>query len=142
MGIENSVRLIGNLGNDPETKYTQGGMAITTISLATTSTRKDKDGNRVDETQWHRVKFFGKLGEIAGEYLRKGSTIAVEGAIRYSDYEKDGVKRYFTDIVADQMKMIGGKRDGESQRQEPKRAAPPKQAGGFTDDFADDDIPF
>lgn len=111
MGIENSVRLIGNLGNDPETKYTQGGMAITTISLATTSKRKDKAGNTVEETQWHRVKFFGKLGEIAGEYLRKGSTIAVEGTIRYSDYEKDGVKRYFTDIVADQMKMLGGRRD-------------------------------
>lgn len=142
MGIENSVRLIGNLGNDPETKYTQGGMAITTISLATTSKRKDKAGNTVEETQWHRVKFFGKLGEIAGEYLRKGSTIAVEGTIRYSDYEKDGVKRYFTDIVADQMKMIGGKRDGDSQRQEPKRAAPTKPDAGFTDDFADDDIPF
>ena len=142
MGIENSVRLIGNLGNDPETKYTQAGMAITTISLATTSKRKDKAGNTVEETQWHRVKFFGKLGEIAGEYLRKGSTIAVEGTIRYSDYEKDGVKRYFTDIVADQMKMIGGKRDGDSQRQEQKRAAPQKQDAGFTDDFADDDIPF
>lgn len=142
MGIENSVRLIGNLGNDPETKYTQGGIAITTISLATTSKRKDKAGNTVEETQWHRVKFFGKLGEIAGEYLRKGSTIAVEGTIRYSDYEKDGVKRYFTDIVADQMKMLGGRRDGDSQRQEPKRAAPTKQDAGFTDDFADDDIPF
>lgn len=143
MGIENSCRLIGNLGNDPETKYTKGGMAITTISLATSSKRKDKDGNTVEETQWHRVKFFGKLGEIAGEYLRKGSTIAVEGSIRYSEYEKDGVKRYFTDIVADHMKMLGGKREGDAPRQfTPKREAPSKQDAGFTDDFADDDIPF
>ncbi len=69
----NKVILVGNLGNDPDIKYTQGGMTITTISLATTSVRKDKDGNTQERTEWHRVKFFGKLGEIAGEYLRKGS---------------------------------------------------------------------
>ena len=143
MSVENCVRLIGNLGDDPKTSYTQGGMAITTISLATTSKRKDKAGNTVEETQWHRVKFFGKLGEIAGEYLRKGSTVAIDGTIRYSEHEKDGVKRYYTDIIADQMKMIGGRRDGDAQRQErPRREAPTKQDAGFTDDFADDDIPF
>ena len=145
MGIENSVRLIGNLGDDPQVKYTQGGMAITEISLATTSRRKNKDGNAVEETQWHRVKFFGKLAEVAGEYLRKGSSVAIEGSIRYGEYEKDGVKRYTTDIIADHMKMLGGRPSGELQerQQRPQRQAPaaPSEPSGF-DDFADDDIPF
>src|SRR5687768_12828824 len=106
----NKVILVGNLGNDPETKYTQGGMAITTISLATTSARKDKDGNLQEKTEWHRVKFFGKLGEIAGEYLKKGSQVYVEGSIRYDKFTgNDGVEKYTTDIIADQMQMLGGK---------------------------------
>src|SRR5688572_19719026 len=109
----NKVILVGNLGNDPETKYTQGGMAVTTISLATTSARKDKDGQLQERTEWHRVKFFGKLGEIAGEYLRKGSQVYVEGSIRYDKFTgQDGVEKYFTDIVADEMQMLGG-RPGE-----------------------------
>ena len=145
MNIENDVRLIGNLGDDPTVKYTQGGMAITRVSLATTSKRKDRDGNQVDETQWHRVVFFGKLAEIAGEYLRKGSKIAVSGMIRYGRYEKDGVTQYTTDIACDQMKMLDPRpADGERtqrpvpqrQQQAPQRQAPPM------DDFADDDIPF
>ena len=78
----NKVILVGNLGNDPETKYTQGGMAVTTISLATTSVRKDRDGNNQERTEWHRVKLFGKLGEIAGEYLKKGRKVYIEGSIR------------------------------------------------------------
>ncbi|UEW68405.1 single-stranded DNA-binding protein [Xanthomonas phage MET23-P3] len=145
MNIENDVRLIGNLGNDPEVKYTQGGMAITRVSLATTSKRKDRDGNQVEETQWHRVVFFGKLAEIAGEYLRKGSKIAVAGMIRYGKYEKDGVTHYTTDIACDQMKMLDARpADGErTQRQAPQRQqqAPQRQAPPM-DDFADDDIPF
>lgn len=148
MSIENHVQLIGNLGDDPEVKYTQAGMAITTIRLATTSKRKDRDGNSQEHTEWHRVKFFGKLGEIAGEYLRKGAKIAVHGSIRYNDHTgTDGVKRYFTDIVADQMQMLGGRREegGErAPRQTPRREAPaaqPASGGGFEDDFADD-IPF
>src|SRR3546814_711344 len=97
-GINKAI-LVGNLGNDPETKYTQGGMAITKISLATTSVRKDRDGNSQENTQWHRVTFFGKLGEIAGEYLRKGSQVYVEGEIRYDKYTgQDGVEKYFTEI--------------------------------------------
>lgn len=105
----NKVILVGNLGNDPETKYTQGGMAVTTLSLATTSVRKDKDGNTQERTEWHRVKLFGKLGEIAGEYLRKGRQVYIEGSIRYDKFTgQDGVEKYFTDIVADDMQMLGG----------------------------------
>jgi len=155
----NKVILVGNLGNDPETKYTQGGMAVTTISLATTSVRKDKDGNTQERTEWHRVKFFGKLGEIAGEYLRKGSQCYVEGSIRYDKFTgADGVEKYFTDIVADEMQMLGGRTEGRAEprmeRNErpsrpaggsapaPRREAPPAKSSSFADDFADDDIPF
>ncbi|MET0282011.1 MAG: single-stranded DNA-binding protein, partial [Steroidobacteraceae bacterium] len=93
----NKVILVGNLGNDPDVKYTQSGMAITRISLATTSVRKDKDGNQQERTEWHRVVFFGKLGEIAGEYLRKGSSVYVEGSLRYDKYTgQDGVEKYST----------------------------------------------
>ena len=144
----NKVILVGNLGNDPDTKYTQGGMAVTKISLATTSVRKDKEGNTQERTEWHRVKFFGKLGEIAGEYLRKGSQVYVEGSIRYDKYTgQDGVERYTTDIIADEMQMLGGRsggsgsgggqRGGGAQRQQPAAGNPPPM-----DDFSDDDIPF
>jgi len=152
----NKVILVGNLGNEPEIKYTQGGMAICNISLATTTQRKDRDGNRTEKTEWHRVKFFGKLGEIAGEYLQKGSSVYVEGRIEYGSYEKDGVKHYTTDIIGDEMQMLGGKpQDGRPQntertapqRQAPQRRAPapshePAAPSGFGDGFDDDDIPF
>ncbi|WP_439448674.1 single-stranded DNA-binding protein [Stenotrophomonas sp. ATs4] len=146
----NKVILVGNLGNDPDTKYTQGGMAITRISLATTSVRKDKDGNQVERTEWHRVVFFGKLGEIAGEYLRKGSSVYVEGAIKYDKFTgQDGVEKYSTDIVADEMQMLGGKQEGQSggtssrrggqeQRERPQRATD----NAPQNEFADDEIPF
>jgi single-strand DNA-binding protein len=160
----NKVILVGNLGNDPETKYTQGGMAVTTISLATTSVRKDKDGQTQERTEWHRVKFFGKLGEIAGEYLRKGSQVYVEGSIRYDKFTgADGVEKYFTDIVADEMQMLGGRAEGagtsaprreygggesraprpsQPQGGAPRRESAPAKAADFGADFADDDIPF
>ncbi|HEY8342120.1 MAG TPA: single-stranded DNA-binding protein [Calditerricola sp.] len=133
----NRVILIGNLGNDPETKYTQGGMAVTTIRLATTSVRKDRDGNTQERTEWHRVKFFGKLAEIAGEYLRKGSQVYVEGSIRYSEHTgDDGQKRYYTDIIADEMQMLGGRGDGGGERRTQQRQPAP------ADDFDDETIPF
>jgi single-strand DNA-binding protein len=165
----NKVILVGNLGNDPETKYTQGGMAVTTISLATTSVRKDRDGNQQEKTEWHRVKFFGKLGEIAGEYLKKGSQVYVEGSIRYDKFTgADGVEKYFTDIVADEMQMLGGggQGGGESRgagggrasggggrqsagrptTERPTTERPTRPAmdssSKFGDDFSDDDIPF
>ena len=161
----NKVILVGNLGNDPDVKYTQGGMAITTLSLATTSVRKDRDGNQQEKTEWHRVKLFGKLGEIAGEYLKKGRSVYIEGRIEYGSYEKDGVKQYTTDIIADEMQMLGGgdgQRGGEggggyqrgggggggyggdrpqrqpAQRREPAQAKP----ANFDDVPFDDDIPF
>ncbi|WP_242110729.1 single-stranded DNA-binding protein [Luteimonas aquatica] len=153
----NKVILVGNLGNDPDTKYTQGGMAVTRISLATTSVRKDRDGNTQERTEWHRVVFFGKLGEIAGEYLRKGSQVYVEGSIRYDKYTgQDGVEKYSTDIIADEMQMLGGRGEGgggggermsrpqrqESAPQQQRRPAPSQQSAPPMDDFSDDDIPF
>jgi len=156
----NKVILVGNLGNDPETKYTQGGMAVTTLSLATTSVRKDRDGNTQERTEWHRVKLFGKLGEIAGEYLRKGRQVYIEGSIRYDKFTgQDGVEKYFTDIVADEMQMLGGGGEGggaggggggrserpsrPAPRQDaPRKEAPPAKSNDFGSDFADDDIPF
>lgn len=147
----NKVILVGNLGDDPETKYTQGGMAVTTFRLATTSVRKDKDGQPQERTEWHRVKCFGKLGEIAGEYLRKGSQAYIEGSIRYDKFTgTDGQERYYTDIVADEMRMLGGKGEGGGERREsrPQRGTQerPTQGQGkprdFADDFTDDDIPF
>ena len=158
----NKVILVGNLGNDPDVKYTQGGMAITTLSVATTHVRKDRDGNQQEKTEWHRVKLFGKTAEVAGEYLKKGRQVYIEGRLEYGSYEKDGVKHYTTDIIGDDMQMLGG---GEGQRSgggygedRPQRSAAPRrdsapaqraapaaaaqQAGGGFDDFADDDIPF
>ena len=152
----NKVILLGNLGNDPDIKYTQGGMAICTLSLATTSVRKDKDGQPIEKTEWHRVKLFGKTGEIAAEYLKKGRQVYIEGRIEYGSYEKDGVKHYTTDVVADDMQMLGGGGEGRTessseraprpQRSEfaPRREAPASRpaASASADDFADDDIPF
>lgn len=127
----NKVILVGNLGNDPETKYTQGGMAVTKVSLATTSVRKDKEGNTQERTEWHRVTFFGKLGEIAGEYLRKGSQVYVEGSIRYDKYTgQDGVEKYFTDIIADEMQMLGGRSEGGAPGGEQRPARAPRESGG------------
>ncbi len=147
----NKVILVGNLGNDPDTKYTQGGMAVTRISLATTSVRKDKDGNSQERTEWHRVVFFGKLAEIAGEYLRKGSTVYVEGTLKYDKYTgQDGVEKYTTDIVANEMQMLGGKQDdaqrggghGGSRGGAPQRQRPARATDQPVDDFDDGNIPF
>lgn len=140
----NKVILIGNLGNDPEITYTGGGMAIAKLSLATTKARKDRDGNQVEETQWHRVVAFGKPGEIIAEYAKKGSQLYIEGEIRYGSYEKEGVKHYTTDIVVDQFQFLGGGQGGGQQggdRPQRQQAAP-RQSQDTGADFADDDIPF
>jgi len=133
----NKVILVGNLGNDPDVKYTQSGMAVTRISLATTSVRKDRDGNNQERTEWHRVVFFGKLGEIAGEYLRKGSQVYVEGEIRYDKFTgQDGVEKYTTDIVANEMQMLGGRGEGGGGGggygggERPQRQSAPRPQGG------------
>ena len=159
----NKVILVGNLGNDPEVKYTQGGMAITTLSVATTSVRKDKDGQQIEKTEWHRVKLFGKLGEIAGEYLKKGRQVYIEGSLRTNKYtDKDGIERYSTDIVANEMQMLGGPGGGGGgeggggggwSRDRGERSGGGAPRGGAApsssrpaqkpaDTFEDDDIPF
>ena len=105
----NKVILVGNLGNDPEVRYGQSGAAITTISVATSESWKDKDGNPQERTEWHRVKFFGRLAEIAGEYLKKGRQVYIEGSLRTEKYtDKAGVEKYSTDIIANEMQMLGG----------------------------------
>lgn len=142
----NKVILVGNLGNDPEVRYSQSGSAITTISVATSESWKDKEGVQQERTEWHRVKAFGRLAEIMGEYLKKGAQVYIEGSLRTEKYtDKAGVEKYATDVIADEMQMLGGKGDGgqKSERSERpargQRSAPP--AGG-DDPFPDSDIPF
>jgi single-strand DNA-binding protein len=110
----NKVILVGNLGADPETRYTAGGSAITNIRLATSESWKDKQtGENQERTEWHRVTLFGRLGEIAGEYLKKGRQVYIEGSLRTNKYtDKEGVERYTTDIVANEMQMLGGGGEG------------------------------
>ena len=114
MASLNKVILIGNLGRDPETRYLPNGDAVANISVATTETWKDKGGEKQEKTEWHRVTLYRRLGEIAGEYLKKGSQVYIEGRIEYREYEKDGVKRYSTDIIASEMKMLGSRGGGSS----------------------------
>ncbi|HJR10776.1 MAG TPA: single-stranded DNA-binding protein [Rhodanobacteraceae bacterium] len=159
----NKVILIGNLGADPDTRYSASGTAMCTVSLATSESWKDKQtGEMQDRTEWHRVKFFGKLAEIAGEYLKKGKQVYIEGSIRSSKYtDKEGVERWSTDIIANNMQMLGGPGEGGGGRGEgggdyrPRQSqgrpaggappsggrpsAPPSQDNGG---FEDDDIPF
>lgn len=142
----NKAIIIGNLGKDPETRYLPNGDAVTNITVATTDTWKDKNGERQEKTEWHRIKFFRKQAEIAGEYLKKGMAVYIEGKIQYSKYtDKAGVEKYVTEIVSSDMKMLGGKPkedgapSGKSYNSESK--APTKKNGGEFDDM-DDDIPF
>lgn len=114
----NKVTILGRLGQDPETRHSQNGNTVTTISVATSESWKDKDGNLQERTEWHRIKFFGKLAEIAGEYLKRGREVYIEGSLRTEKYtDKQGVEKYSTDIVASEMQMIGGNpgNDGESR---------------------------
>ncbi|KKL18996.1 hypothetical protein LCGC14_2469920 [marine sediment metagenome] len=135
----NKVHLIGNLGQDPETRYMPSGGAVTNISIATTEAWKDKQtGEKKERTEWHRVAAFGRLAEIMGEYLRKGSQVYIEGKLRTRKYDKDGQTHYSTEIIADQMQMLGS-RQGQSQSAPSSQPAAPPQSN--SDDF-DDDIPF
>jgi single-strand DNA-binding protein len=156
MASVNKVILIGNLGRDPETRYMPDGGAVTNISIATTETWKDKAGEKQEKTEWHRVAFFNKLAEIAGEYLKKGSQVYVEGRLQTRKWQdKDGADKYMTEIVADRMQMLGSRagmggadRGGPEapERESGGNAAKPAsrpaaKAGGKFDDF-EDDIPF
>ena len=148
MASVNKVIIIGNLGKEPDTRYMPNGDAVCNITVATTDTWKDKDsGEKKEATEWHRIVFFRKLAEIANQYLRKGSQVYIEGALKTRKWQdKDGQDRYTTEIVADEMKMLGGKRDGEQPRSEstpePRQQRAPAQnsGGGFAD--MSDDIPF
>jgi single-strand DNA-binding protein len=168
----NKVILVGNCGNDPETRYTPGGAAITNISIATTDSWKDKQtGQMQDRTEWHRIVFFNRLAEIAGEYLKKGSQVYVEGRLQTRKWQdQSGQDRYTTEIVANEMQMLGGRGDGMMNQGGGQQGGmnrnnggynAPQQGGGYQqqpaqpqqqpqqaqpvppamDDF-DDDIPF
>lgn len=146
----NKVILVGNCGKDPETKYTTGGVAITNISVATSESWKDKQtGEQQERVEWHRVVFFNRLAEIAGEYLRKGSLVYIEGKLQTRSWEQDGQKRYATEIVANQMQMLGSRNDRDEAPQhtgfrDRPAAQPPAQtpAPAQGDAFEDSDIPF
>ncbi|MCC2636226.1 MAG: ssb [Ramlibacter sp.] len=170
MASVNKVILVGNCGRDPEVRYLPSGQAVANVSIATTSKRKDRtSGEMVEETQWHRVSFFDRLAEIVGEYVKKGSPIYVEGRIVYRKFtNKDGVEQNATDIVANEMQLLGSRQGmgapsggggdddmgGGGGGGAPRRSAPPsrppapaaqrpaanKPASGFDD--MDDDIPF
>jgi single-strand DNA-binding protein len=163
MASVNKVIIVGNLGADPETRYTPGGDAVTNIRVATTDKWKDKaSGEMKEATEWHRISFFGRLAEVAGEYLKKGSQVYVEGSLRTRKWQdKDGQDRYSTDIRGDVMQMLGRRegggaprdegaprggeaRGGESRGGESKggdaKPAQKKPAGKFDD--MEDDIPF
>jgi single-strand DNA-binding protein len=158
----NKVILIGNVGGDPEVRYLPNGNAVANVTLATSDSWKDKQtGQQQERTEWHRVVFFGRLAEIVGEYVRKGSKLYIEGRLQTREWEKDGVKRYTTEIVVDiggQMQLLDGKPQGgeqgmaprpQQQRPAPQQSAPqqqrpaqqPQQAMPDYDSF-DDDIPF
>jgi single-strand DNA-binding protein len=151
----NKVILVGNLGADPETRYTASGSAVTNISLATTDSWRDKaTGENQERTEWHRVVFFNRLAEIAGEYLRKGRQVYVEGRLQTRKWQdQNGQDRYTTEIVANEMQMLGGREDsmgssasqssGFREQRPPSSQQPQAVAesqGG--DGFQDDDIPF
>jgi len=150
----NKAILIGRLGKDPETRYMTNGEAVTNVSLATSENYKDKNGEKQERTEWHNLVFYRRLAEIAGEYLKKGSMIYVEGRIQTRKWQdKEGKDRYTTEIVVNEMTMLGGKSTGggsfevvENQSAAPARSAPaakpaaPAAKGNF-DNF-DDDIPF
>ena len=150
MASINKVIIVGNLGADPETKYLPSGDAVTNIRVATTDTWKDKtSGEKKEATEWHRIAFFGRLAEVAGEYLKKGSQVYVEGSLRTRKWQdKDGQDRYTTEIMATEMKMLGSRAGSGEPREAPPepraaepRAAPAKKPAGKFDDL-EDDIPF
>ncbi|HEX8787464.1 MAG TPA: single-stranded DNA-binding protein [Telluria sp.] len=163
MASVNKVIIVGNLGRDPEIRYMPSGDAIANIAVATSYRSKDRNsGEQKELTEWHRISFFGRLAEIVGQYLKKGSSVYVEGRLQTRKYtDKDGIERYATDIIAENMQMLGGRQgmgggdsysaddsyDAPPSRPAPRQAPPapaarpqPKPAPNFSD--MDDDIPF
>lgn len=150
MASVNKAILIGNLGRDPEVRYMPNGDAVANMNLATTENWKDKNGEKQEKTEWHRVVMYGKVAEIAGEYLKKGSSVYFEGRIQTRKWtNKEGQERYTTEIVADRMQMLGSRSGGSSPPMSDEEGAAPAagkpaaagQASGGFDDM-EDDIPF
>ena len=172
MASVNKVILVGNLGRDPEVRYMPNGEAVANFSIATTENWKDKSGVKQEKTEWHNIVMYRRLAEIAGEYLKKGRPVYIEGRLQTRKWEKDGVTRYTTEIIGDQLQMLGSKSDGggdssydggmaggmnqgggnDDYNQAPARQAAPQQArpqaapqqapAGGAFDNFDDDIPF
>lgn len=143
----NKVILVGRLGKDPETRYMTNGEAVTNAAMATSENWKDKSGEKQQKTEWHNLVFYRKLSEIAGEYLKKGSQLYVEGKLQTRKWEKDGVTRYTTEIIVNEMTMLGGKQDQRadanselSYKATPDK--PPSQSVSSGMGNFDDDIPF
>jgi single-strand DNA-binding protein len=149
MGSVNKVILVGNLGRDAELKFTPSGFPISSFSIATTDRRKDKDGSWQEKTEWHRIKLLGKQAESLQDYLKKGKQIYVEGRLETRTWDdKDGQKKYMTEILADRIQLLGsggggGGRGGSSTREEdPYGDEPSAGSGGGSSELNDDDIPF
>ena len=140
----NRVILIGHLGSDPETRFMPSGGAVTNVRLATSESWKDKNtGEQQDRTEWHNVAFFGRLAEIAGEYLRKGSQVFVEGRLRTRKWQdRDGNDRYTTEIIASEMLMLGGRAGAGAPAKSSEMGAPAGGPAEIPSDEFDDDIPF
>jgi single-strand DNA-binding protein len=150
MSSLNKAMLIGRLGRDPEVRYTASGLAVANFTLATSDSRMGKEGEREERTEWHRIVAFGKLGEICGEYLVKGKQVYIEGRIQTKEWEdRDGNRRYTTEIVANQMVMLGSKSDAPvvprsaptAQAAPPERPVSEMPGPAYAQD-EDDDIPF
>jgi len=158
MASVNKVILVGNLGRDPETRYTTSGEAVTNVSIATTDTWKDKSGEKQERTEWHRVAFFGKLAEIAGEYLKKGGPVYIEGRLqtRSWDDKTSGQKKYMTEIVANDLVLLGSRGESGGEHAGSSRgvsasaggnnfdqsAPEPEHAPAGSSPITDEDIPF
>ena len=138
----NKVILVGNLGRDPETRYLPSGGAVTNVSLATSRSWKDRDsGEQKEKTEWHRIVFFNRLGEIAGEYLKRGSKVYVEGELRTREWEKEGQKHFTTEIVANEMQMLDSK-GGATDYEKDNSSSNGAPSALSNTDMVDDDIPF
>ena len=137
----NKVIVVGNLGNNPDQKVMANGTAVTTISVATSESWKDKTtGQQQERTEWHRVVFFNRLAEIAGEYLKKGASVYIEGQLRTNQWEKDGQKHYSTEIIASQMQMLGSREESQPSARPARQAVQPAVQQSAPD--FNDDIPF
>lgn len=146
MASVNRVTILGNVGKDPEVRFMPNGMAACSISIATTSKRKDKNtGESIETTEWHRIQFFDKLAEIVGQYVKKGNPLYIEGRLKYGKFtNKDGIEQHTCDIVASEIQLLGSKESGAAPSQAPRQQAPAAPRTGGASGFEDmnDDVPF